>query len=373
MARTINKRKLTDTQRIVIVCEGKETEKPYFEKLVSLSTTISTDDVLIYPIRADEGDGLKKDKSYYPGVFDENYDNYCYEPMRWVRAAELIISKEKCTEGWVVYDADDNFGGRSQDAHQKSYEHANKIPNLHIAFSAYCIEEWLLLHYERNSKAFHKSECTYAQVKPGGNISQKKVNCGSSSCTRGENCHGELCLGGYLREQRRFEYNVNGQLQEYDKSKGSKYAEITMGILHQACVNAAWSRSLNPHQKPYMCNPYTDVDKLVMRLLGDNRVVSWLKLDEEFPLNGESYCVRKSNGIVTLHHMSTNSAALISKSDVYWCDGSADSDYHKVADVCDTNNINLIKSQDVSLINKPQGNSILCVRNKNIEYYFEVD
>lgn len=373
MGRTINRKQVTDTQRIVIVCEGRETEKPYFEKLVSLSPTISTDDVLIYPIRSNEDNGLRKDKAYYPGIYDEDYDDYCYEPMRWVRAAELIISKEKCTEGWVVYDADNNFGGRSQDSHQKSCEHASKIGNLHIAFSAYCIEEWFLLHYERNTNAFHKSECTYELTKPGGKTSQKKVYCGSSSCAREENCHGSLCLGGYLREKKRFEVIVNGQLLEYDKSKGSIYAEITKEILHQACVNAAWSRSLNPHQKPYMCNPYTDVDKLVMRLLGDSWDISWLKLGEEFYINGEPYFVSKLNGIVTLHHMGTDSAALISKSDIYWCDGSAASDYHNVADVVATNNINFIKSQDVNLINKPQENAILCIKNKNTEYYFEVD
>lgn len=372
MGRTINRRHLTTTPRIVIVCEGKETERPYFERLVALSPTISTDDVLIYPIRTEGESGLKRDKSYYPGIFDEYYDEYCYEPMRWVRATELIMEREKCTEGWAVYDADNNVGGRSQDVHHRSYEYARSICNLHIAFSAYSIEEWFLFHNERNSKAFHKSECNFELLKPNGKTSQKKVNCGSVSCTREENCHGELCLGGYLRKNRIFESFLIDRPQEYNKSKGADYADETQKSLHKACVNAAWSRSLNPKNEPYVCNPYTDVDKLVMRLLGSIWDIYWFKVGEEFILDGEAYCLSKLNSVVTLHHRGSH-AALISKSNIYWCDGSVYSNYHKIADASALCNINFSKSQDVDLANKPQGNAILCIKSKNIEYYFEVD
>lgn len=49
--------------------------------------------------------------------------------------------------------------GRTNKRHQEARKDAENIDNLHIAFSAYSIEEWFLLHFERNAKAFDCSEC----------------------------------------------------------------------------------------------------------------------------------------------------------------------------------------------------------------------
>ncbi|MBQ0088812.1 MAG: RloB domain-containing protein [Prevotellaceae bacterium] len=373
MARKVNKKELLDKQRIAIICEGTETERPYFEEMVKLSPTLSTDDVLIYPIKSEKKTGsLKENGDYYPGVHDEAYSSYSYEPMRWVRAAELIISKEKCTEGWAVYDADNNQGGRSLQSHKNTIDHSQGIKNLYVAFSSYSFEEWFLLHYERNSKDFHDSECTFENSK-GKN---EKVNCGSKNCTNPNDCKGEKCLGGYLRHNSLLEIVKDGKTLEFQKGLGREYARITKDMLHQACVNAAWSRVLEPTKKSYECNPYTDVDQLVMKLLNDKWEVKWnicwWKVDCPFSLGGESFRIVCIENDIYIHYEGTNPVELISRNDIYWCDGNLNSNYSAIAYACDSKNINFSKSKDVKLLNKPNCHSILCVKRNNQEYYFEI-
>lgn len=373
MARNINKKVLLDKQKIAIICEGTETERPYFEELVRLSPTLSTDDVLIYPIKSEKKTGSLKEKGeYYPGVYDEAYSCYSYEPMRWVRAAELIIAKEKCTEGWAVYDADNNQGGRTTDSHKKTVDHSNSIPNLHIAFSSYSIEEWFLLHYERNRKDFHNSECSFENSRG----KQEKVNCGSKNCINPNDCKGEKCLGGYLRHNHFLEIEKDGITKEFQKGLGCEYAGITKEMLHQACVNAAWSRSLEPTKESYERNPYSDVDQLIMKLLNDSWEIKWeihwWKVGSLFSLGGEVFRVVCNEENTYIHYEGSNPVELISKNDIYWCDGSQNSNYSAISYACDSNNVNFSKSKDVKLLNKPNCHSILCVKRNNQEYYFEI-
>lgn len=372
MPRIQKKRKFNDDKlTLVIVCEGKETERPYFEEIVKQSPLLSKDDVTIYPIPSEEqtksfnGKGKRhflkpNNNEYYPGVSDPQYEKYNYEPMRWVRATELIMVQKKCTEGWAVYDLD-NKSGRTVERHREAYKYSK---NLHIAFSAYCFEEWFLLHYERNGKGFSDSECK--------DSNKKQIKCGSKSCVHPDDCKGEKCLGGYLRKQGYFAMNGN----EYNKASGAKYAEISATRLHQACVNAAWLRSLEPEKPPYERNPYSDVDMLIMKLLNETWEqkwnINWISLGDTFSLGGERYKIVRSNDTVSITHESSNSSAVISKDNIYWCSGETTTDYRALESACSTNNVNFSRGNEVILMNKPKGKAILCIRNGYQEFYIEI-
>ena len=78
--------------------------------------------------------------------------------MKVILPMVLFMEREKYVEGWAVYDLD-NKSGRTSQHHKEAREDPKKVDNLHIAFSSYSIEEWFLLHFERNPKAFENSEC----------------------------------------------------------------------------------------------------------------------------------------------------------------------------------------------------------------------
>ena len=235
----IKKSKSLNNDSVVIVCEGTETENAYFEEmgrfsplarikvLPEPSQPVSTVDKerREMPPRSLESvilDGVSS-KSYIAGVKDVDdveYQKYKTEPLRWVRAADLLKAHGKFYEAWAVYDLDQ---GR---AHEDAYEYIKSDENLHIAFSGYSIEEWFLLHFERNEQAYLHSECKKSE----------KIKCGHMKCDADWNCRGSKCLGGRLREC--------NYIPEYSKSDGLSLAKLTLDAKqrHMAYVNAAWSR-----------------------------------------------------------------------------------------------------------------------------------
>lgn len=353
-------------ENIIIVCEGTETEHDYFEELAKsynekCRVVPNPSDVISKELKNNrlnnptqervlKNNGRQVLPYYYADLEEKEVDNYgyyCAEPLRWVRAAQLYQQRDGYYEAWAVYDLD-----KQRDAsHPKAYDEAKKSQNLHIAFSAYSIEEWFLLHFERNSRSYQRSECE--------DNTGRKVICGHNDCTSPLNCNGTTCIGGRLRFAQ--------YIPAYKKNAGREYAQITKDRFHQACVNAAWVRSLNDAE-PYNCNPYSDVDKLVMRLLGKRYEITWPKKNVTFSLLGDQFRLQDSAGVITLVYEGDAPLKIIAHDNIYWCDNQ----YLQNCSACTGANLNFtVKERERMLVNKPSGSAILCIIDQESEVYFE--
>lgn len=250
---------------IVIVCEGTDTEFNYLTDLaayVNLNYPGRFADIRIVPtaqelvVATNRNKNRKKLKgsggnAYYVQE-EENetdYEKYRKQPTRYVREAELFLKDGSYGEAWAVYDHD-NFPD-----HKNAASHAKEV-KVNIAYSSVSFEEWILAHFERNAYAFDKSVCKQ---------NKKDIMCGSG--LHPDDCHGQKCIGGRLREQ--------SFIPDYGKTMGGLFRRLF--VRHKvAVVNAAWLRALHKNENFWECNPFTNVDNLVARLLGYNQEYSWI-------------------------------------------------------------------------------------------------
>jgi hypothetical protein len=203
----MSKRKRTLRTTIFIACEGRNTEPIYFEKLVEEIEDLGVFAVTIYPDKSD--------------------DNPVSHALGLVREARSRI--DEFDEVWTVFDRN----GYTKP--KEAFDEANKLVNgkkVNIAFSSIAFEQWVLLHFIKSDKTFEKS----AQIV-------------------------EL-----LR--------TSGYFPDYEKKTYIDTYSFLKDKTLQAIENSAWLKheleklgSL-PANPLYQMNPYTDVDALVMRLLG---------------------------------------------------------------------------------------------------------
>lgn len=265
-------RRTTNKNNIVILCEGTETEVRYFKDLreyVTANFPERFSDIRIVPIIEEvitTRSNSRKHRMLRPSLSlqyyekeeqcVEDYNKYKAQPVRYVREVQLFMEIEGYVEGWAVFDRD------TFTHHAEAFELASTVDNLHIAFSSYCIEEWFLLHFERNPHPFTVSVC--------------KDNNGKDKCCGTDvigDCHGSVCLGGRLRECR--------YIPNYSKKSESIFFNYTLPRLEQCFVNAAWVRTLSSSLL-YLRNPYTNIDELVKHLLGDTREHYCYELNDKF-------------------------------------------------------------------------------------------
>ncbi len=154
-------------------------------------------------------------------------------------------------EAWAVFDKDEH------PARREAFEEAEKVidgKKVHIAFSSRSFEYYLLLHFEYLYYPFHATEC-------GERIDGKKVNydCMTQKA-KGNACHGEKCINGYAR------------LKKYWNE--TKTSQSTFPLIEKrlkaGIINAKRLRTESDSKENcpiYDRNPYTDVDKLVCRLI----------------------------------------------------------------------------------------------------------
>lgn len=352
-----------DNDNLIIVCEGTETEYPYFKELCAQYPNYR---VVPCPTeiikksqkakRTKQALQLKGSESskweYYVGIGErtkEEYEKYRSEPTRWVRVAQLLLENKRNYEAWAVYDLDQ---GREK-AHPVAY--GMRSESLNIAFSAYSFEEWLLLHFERNRTAYGHSECK----------SEEDIRCGHDECKADWNCGGERCIAGRLRACK--------YIPDYAKKDGADLVAITKERRHIAYVNAAWSRSLSS-KDVYERNPYTDVDKLVMKLLQDDYDIKWLMLGDEFEYDGRSYRLVVESGDLKIRYLSDDGVGVIPATNIYWCDN----EYNILQSACIGANVNFNpQKREAELCSKPKGSAILCIKERvgkmTREYYFEIN
>lgn len=120
----------TPITSIYIVCEGKNTEPIYLERIKEEIEDENYLAITIYPDRSDK--------------------RYNSDPIGLIN--EAIENKSNYDEIWVVYDKDGYT--KHKEAFEKLNEHKDKI---RLVFSSIAFETWVLLHFERCSSAFNKS------------------------------------------------------------------------------------------------------------------------------------------------------------------------------------------------------------------------
>lgn len=229
----------TNQNNLVILCEGTETEFTYFteaKQFVEDHYPHRFSKIKIVPVHSERimkknpkrksiGPLKKADATpwhYYcmEETSEEEYNKYKAQPVRYVRETQLYMEREGYNEGWAVFDRE------GHPAHPGAFALANSVPNLHIAFSSYSFEEWFLVHFEKNKTAFQSA--------------------------------------GSLIERLR----LKNYIPDYTKNMKGLFRKYTLPMKEKAFTYAAWTRTLSPDAAIYERNPYTDVDRLMERLLG---------------------------------------------------------------------------------------------------------
>lgn len=192
--------------RILILCEGKKTEPKYFK-------------------------GLKADRDRVSGDLTlDILDSDMTSAVELVEEAKRLIKQAKrednpYAEVWIVVDRD------SYPRHATAFSNARDVnnPSIHIAFSSICFEYWYLLHFAYTARSFAKADT----------------------------------LISHLKKKHMTGYRKSGDY--YDDLK-----EMTdTAIKHARQLRRTHLKpDIDAGKKPYELKPYTDVDKLVRRLMG---------------------------------------------------------------------------------------------------------
>jgi hypothetical protein len=115
---------------IFIACEGKNTERLYFEKIKEIK---ECDDFYSFSL------------TVYP---DRNEDKAKSDAIGLIN--EAIERVNQFDELWVVFDKD------GYTKHKEAFELA-KSNGINVCFSSISFETWVLLHFELNCNSFEKS------------------------------------------------------------------------------------------------------------------------------------------------------------------------------------------------------------------------
>lgn len=175
-----------------------------------------------------EGAKDKSESAYFKALIKDRY-NFRGNKIEVVKVIDTDINTGKqlvafaknmremqTDELWIVYDKD----GYTKHAETFNYAKSN---NIKIAFSSISFEYWILLHFQKTSKPFSKSDDIIHDLKHSCNY-------------------------------------------DYEKTSKSVYQD-TKNELPVAIDRAAWIQKYqlqsNAHNKIFNFNPYTDIDKLI--------------------------------------------------------------------------------------------------------------
>ncbi len=267
-------------KNMLIVCEGEVTEPEYFALLRKMALAAAVWEVIeIRPKpRSEEQEerdaipppphkSLRPKRQLrpieIPDEADEIEQRYAWRqtPVNYVKEARGGLKDDVFEEVWAVFDRN------GHPAHEQAFALAAKTIEgkpVRIAFSSIAFEQWVLLHFEQNAMAFVKSEC-----KQDG----RHLGCGTD--THADDCRGNRCVSGYMR--------VRQYIPCSTKSRSTEFQELLANLAspafrHRAYENAAWLRfAVSPDAaRPYLTNPYSNVDELVKRLLGEeSQIIEW--------------------------------------------------------------------------------------------------
>lgn len=310
------KRKLKDS--LVIVCEGTDTEYLYFSdiaKIVQSEQSERFGSIRVVPTPKEykemaiarqaykkrmrpDGSGISHPEWLYYVKEDHSqaeYDKNKALPARFVREAQLFLEDGEYTEAWAIYDKDIHPG------HKRAIELANMDSRLHIAYSAYSFEEWILCHFERNSHPYKDSIC------------EKRI-CGINNAR----CMGHDCLIGRIRQK--------GYIRELKKNSKDIYAKYLCHRFKQALINVAWLRFIGRvHENElsmnlYQRNPYTTIDTFMSYLMGVSEQYEWHSLNDYFVFEKEQilFDIEGDDLIIRLKGIGTHP---LRDERLFYCDG----------------------------------------------------
>lgn len=236
--------------------------------------------------------GDKNKFQYYAQIdSQQDYKLYKPQPLRYVRECQLYMEREGFPEGWAVFDKDNINPVYANQAFQM----ANTYQGLHIAFTAYCIEEWFLAHFEYYTKTFQNSEC-------------KDANGNYIGCNSTKGCHGNNCVIGYIR--------AKGYISDYEKEAKGVFDNYTLPALKSIPIlpflNSARLRIADAaHPNIYDRNPYCDMDFLIARLFQQPRY-EMHDINTELPIDRTKLqFIRNGN---SMDIANTGSGAIVIKS-----------------------------------------------------------
>lgn len=310
------RRKLKDS--LVIVCEGTDTEFLYFSDIAKVVQSEQPERfgiirVVPTPVEVLEMEAARKacKKKLLPGATGKSHPEWLYYveedhsqaeydknkalPARFVREAQLFLEDGEFTEAWAIYDKDIHPG------HKRALELANMDSRLHIAYSAYSFEEWILCHFERNSHPYYDSIC-------------EEGICGVNNA----GCMGHDCLIGRIRQK--------GYIRDFKKNMSGLYAKHLAQRMPQAMINVAWLRFVGRvHEKEldiklYQRNPYTTIDTLMRYLMSVSEQYEWHSLNEYFDFEKEQILMN-IEGADLIIKLKGNGTHPLRDERLFYCDG----------------------------------------------------
>lgn len=265
-------------KNMLIVCEGAVTEPEYFSVLrkLALETGIWAAVEIIPKPRSGAADENvpsphKSPRNKRPlkivdvpeeaDAIDRKYA-WRQTPVNFVKEARDGLKEDIFEETWAVFDRN------GHPAHVQAFQLAREPVGqklVNIAFSSIAFEHWILLHFEKNATAFVKSEC---KDKRG-----KYLECGTGY--HENDCWGGRCVAGHLRTN---QFMASSTKIQDDDFRAMLDDLIAPELREKAYENAAWLRHVVAFDmaEPYLTNPFTNVDFLVKRLLGeDDQTFEW--------------------------------------------------------------------------------------------------
>ena len=290
-------RKQVIKRNLLIVCEGEITEPFYFKILADQAIEKGEwDNVEIVPKpRLPENKPEKEPKNHKrakrtfqnptievseKGIMPADATEKKYlkgntetwaTPLRFVKEARDRFTEGAYDEVWVVFDRN------GHPAHEAAFALAVETDKpVNIGFSSRSFEQWVLLHFEKSQLVFEATACKVRQK--GQNI---QLGCMSDKPLEGS-CEGDKCLVGYIRKNYLADYSKKGNL-----AMIQLFEQLTQPqSIQTALINAAWLQAKQyvllekNDNKPYLINPYTNVDTLVKRLLNIHKNFIWSSVNQ---------------------------------------------------------------------------------------------
>ncbi|KAA6327311.1 hypothetical protein EZS27_023696 [termite gut metagenome] len=228
---------------ISIICEGTRTEKLFFESIRDEIQTEKNDCVInVYPRNKTEiNESNETNRGAYKGRKRQtNKGNKKFEieeikgalPLKWIEEGRRHLEDGRANEAWAVFDKDRH--PKAKEAFELAEKEINGM-KVNIAFSSICFEYYLLLHFECIYRKFDQCE---------------EVN----------------------------EYARKKQYWKETKKENSTY-NIVKDRLQIGFADCAWLRFTSDEKEKdipvYKRNPYTNVDKLVCKLIGEKEWKYW--------------------------------------------------------------------------------------------------
>lgn len=293
---------------IVIVCEGSVTEPNYFQGIANFIKSKRLDYTIhirpkpsLEDFQEDTGqlNPPRKGKRRALKIVDEEPqtifvpEEYKAQPISYVWQAREEL--KVMDESWAVFDKDNH--PRIEEAFDLAKQPVNdKLIN--IAFSSIAFENWILAHFEELKNPFDKAECR---------TKNKKHKCGQK--IHPNDCDGKECITGYLK--------VKNYVSVNEDIKHIKFEGIIERNTLTAIVNASAARKAiwNGEAPIHAVNPFTNVDKLVFKLLYLEFDYKWLSFQEAKAYQLSLSFVEKDNNLDVIFTNNTNQTQIIDPSE----------------------------------------------------------